>query len=110
MVLRSRLQGADRDELVRILALDRCRRSPHHVQWVRDRMPATGAVDAVRSCAFTMAVAAAQEADSMFGELPPSDPQDLLRSLPALVLEQGGLVRLSDHHPVADGRHTAPRA
>ena len=94
VVLQSRLQGADRDELVRILALDRCRRSPHHVEWVRDRMLATGAVDAVRSCAFAMAAAAAQEADSTFGELPPSDPQDLLRSLPALVLEQGGLVRL----------------
>ena len=96
VALPSVLEGLERAELDRIMALERCRRGPCQVAWVLDRLTDTGVVDAVRACAFALAAAATQEADAALRDLPPSSACDLLRSLPALLLEQAGLVRLPD--------------
>jgi geranylgeranyl diphosphate synthase, type II len=86
------LSGDERSEAVRILGLPPNERGSAEAGWVRERMADAGSVEHAQACVWELAVEAREEAERVFGGLPPGEARDLLLSITSYVLDRHGLL------------------
>jgi geranylgeranyl diphosphate synthase, type II len=86
-VLRT-LRGAERQRVVRFLALPRAERGEGDVAWLHERIVETGALDRASALARQLAAAARDRGEAALADVPDSAAREFLLALPAYVVER----------------------